>query len=167
MTPRRPLPRRAHALALAAGTAIVLPAIAAACGDDAPTTAERYCASVQANLAVLESPAIQTDLDITATLDLYRSIADEAPIAVEPEWQQLVQSLETAATVNPADPASVQLAADTARITEPAAVRVQQYTQQICGVAIGDPPPVTDVVTATTLPPDGTDGEGTLADDGA
>ena len=80
---------------------------------------------------------------------------------------QLVQSLETAATVNPADPASVQLAADTARITEPAAVRVQQYTQQICGVAIGDPPPVTDVVTATTLPPDGTDGEGTLADDGA
>lgn len=167
MTPRRPLPRRAHALAFAAGATVALAVLAAGCGSDAPTAAERYCGLVQANLAVLESPAIQTDLDITATLDLYRSIADDAPIAVEPEWLQLVQSLETAATVNPSDPASVQLAADTARITEPAAVRVQLYTEQICGIEIGDAPTATDVVTATTLPPDGTAGEGTLADDGA
>jgi len=171
MTPRRPSAiRRAPARTLTAGLGttgllglaalVVLPA----CGSD-PSRAERYCSDVQANLAALVTPAIATEADIAATLDLYRSLADQAPIAVQPEWERLVQSLETAATVNPADPASVQLAADTARITESAAVRIQQYTNQICGVAIGDVPPATDIVTATTLAPPDT---GSVpADDGA
>lgn len=166
MSPRRPhVSRRARAaLALVAAPALAL--AVAACGSS-PTRAETYCGEVQTNVAVLESPAIQTQVDIDATLDLYRTLADDAPIAVQPEWQQLVESLQTAATVNPADPASVQLAADTARITESAVVRIQQYTNQICGIAIGNVPPVTDIVTATTLPPPDTATDGSSSDDGA
>ena len=165
MPPGRPLlARRAHVALLAfAGAAALL---GAACGSS-PTKAEDYCGRVQANVAALVSPAIQTQVDIDATLELYRSFAEDEPIAVQPEWERLAQSLETAATVNPADPASVQLAADTARITESAVVRIQQYTNQICGIAIGDVPPVTDIVTATTLPPPDTGPDGSSSDDGA
>ncbi len=166
MTLRRSAVYRRARISLAPVLVSGLTLAAAACGSD-PTRAETYCGEVRANLATLVSPAIQTEVDIDATLELYRMLAEQAPIAVQAEWERLVVSLETASTVNPADPASVQLAADTARITESAAVRIQQYTNQICGVAIGDVPPVTDIVTATTLPPLDTSTDDSAADDGA
>ena len=87
--------------------------------------------------------------DVDLTLELYRSIADQAPV-VEPEWQQLVLNLETASTVDPNDPASLQLAADTARASTAAATRVQEYTSQTCGLQIGQVPAIT--LPPTTVP---------------
>jgi len=60
----------------------------------------------------------------------------------------MMSSLETAVTVDPADPASMQLVADTARASEPAANRVITYTQQKCGALIGNMAP-----TATAAAP--------------
>jgi hypothetical protein len=143
-----------RSLALVALGAIV--SFAAACSDDGGRFAERYCSQVQLHLETLNAPQIDDGADISRTIDTYRSIAAAAPAAVEPEWQQLVASLETASTVDPADAASLQRVADTARSSRPAATRVQQYTERTCALQIADPPPVTNPVTATTSPPDPT-----------
>ena len=124
-----------------------------ACSDDKGRAAEGYCSQIARHIDSLNSPGIDDGADITRTIDVYRTITSAAPVAVEPEWQQLLASLETAATVDPADPASLQRVADTARSTRPAATRIQQYTQQTCAIAIADPPPVTNPVTATTTIP--------------
>lgn len=129
-----------------AALAVPLSLLLGACDNDGGNTGEAYCGAIQDSLTSLASPAIVTPDDIDVTLDLYRSIADRAPAAVEPEWRQLVISLETASTVDPADRASLQLAADTARASTRAATRVLEYTSQTCGLQIGQ-------VAAVTLPP--------------
>jgi hypothetical protein len=128
----------------------------AGCSDDEGRAAEGYCGQIAAHIETLDAPDIDDGADITRTLDVYRTITSAAPVAVEPEWQQLLSSLETAATVDPADPESLQRVADQARSTRPAATRIQQYTQQTCAIDIADPPPVTNPVTATTTPPTST-----------
>ena len=126
-------------------------AVFAGCGNAGPNKTEAYCLDVQTNLNSLDTPNIATQQDIESTLELYRSIAAGAPVAVQPEWQQLVASIETAATVNPTDQTSMQRAADAARSTQPAAIRIQQYTSQECGLQIGAVPTRTNPVTATTV----------------
>jgi hypothetical protein len=161
MAPRTPSSRRASAATAASAPTVaavagaVLALLVAGCGDP-PRSAERYCGEVQTNLVAIATPSIATPDDITATLDAYRSVAAQAPAAIEPEWQVMIASLETAATVVPDDPASMQRVTDAALSSQPAATRIQQYTQQTCGTAIGTPPPPTNPVTVTTLPPDDT-----------
>ena len=132
---------------------LVAAAVLSSCSEGAGRTAEGYCGQIQLHLSALNEPAIDDGADIDDAIEVYRTITAAAPAAVEPEWQQLLTSLETASTVDPADPASVQRVADTARATKPAATKVQQYTQQTCALRIADPPPVTNPVTATTAPP--------------
>jgi hypothetical protein len=151
MPPRTPSSRRA---AMLVGVLVVAGAGGAtACGAP-PRSAERYCGEVQTRLVAIATPNIATPDDITATLDAYRAVAAQAPAAIEPEWQVMIASLETAATVVPADPASMARVTDAALSSQPAATRIQQYTQQTCGTAIGAPPPPTNPVTATTVPPE-------------
>lgn len=157
MPPRVPSFRRAATLAAEAMVLVAMVLVAgvgmAACGEPA-RSAERYCGEVQTRLVVIATPNIATPDDITATLDAYRAVAEQAPAAIEPEWQVMIASLETAATVVPADPASMARVTDAALSSQPAATRIQQYTQETCGTAIGTPPPPTNPVTATTVPPE-------------
>jgi hypothetical protein len=139
--------------------ACLLAGIVAACGSDAPQRTEgAYCAAVGEQQAALGAPVIATEDDIDATLRLYRDMAAKAPIAVEEEWNVMVTAIETASTVDPADPASAQLAADTARQSTQAAKRVVEYTQQKCGVTIGNVPvtsPPTSLTPDTATPATG------------
>jgi hypothetical protein len=121
----------------------------AACGNES-RSAEGYCGEIAQHLESLNAPAIDDGADITAAIALYRRITSAAPAAIEPEWAQLLASLETASTVDIADPASIRLVADTARSTRPAATRIQQYTDRTCALHIADPPAATNPVTATT-----------------
>ena len=125
----------------------------AGCSKDAGNTGEGYCTVVAANLETLNSPDIDSGEDIFVTLSIYRDVTAAAPVAIEPEWQQVLIGIETASTVDAANPESVQLAADTARRSKAAATRVQQYTQQLCALSIGDPPPITNPVTVTSTIP--------------
>lgn len=121
-----------------------------ACGDDPnQRTESNYCTQVGNHLTELNSPLIATPDDIDRVVDAWRTVAGAAPLAIEPEWEVMVDNIETAATVDPDDPESMQLVADTARRSEQAANRVISYTQQRCGALIGDVAP-----TATTLAPD-------------
>ncbi len=154
------LPRRRRVDRIAATStacAIALAAsLGAACSDDTDRSTAAYCAAVSEHLALVATPAIATPDDVTATIGAYRAIVSHAPAAIEPEWQQLVDALEAASSVDPADPASVAAVTDTALRTAPAAVRIQQFTQQTCTLDIGTPPPPTNPVTATA--PDTTGG---------
>ncbi|MGD9999551.1 MAG: hypothetical protein AB7L17_17845 [Ilumatobacteraceae bacterium] len=127
-----------------------------ACSDEPGNTLARYCTEVNANIETLNNPQIATPTDISATIDLYRQIGDTAPADVAPEWQVMIDSLETASTVSIDDPDSVATANEVALSSQAAATRIQQYTQQHCGTSIGVPPTPTNPVTATTLPPPST-----------
>ena len=55
-------------------------------------------------------PRLRTIADIDTVLALYRELGDLAPLAIDADWDALVLNYETASTVVPADPASVQRA---------------------------------------------------------
>lgn len=113
-----------------------------ACSDDAAQRTEaNYCKQVNERLADLSAPVISTQADIDRVVGAWRAVSAAAPLAIQDEWVAMVDNVVTAATVDPADPASVQRVADRARETEPAADRVIIYTQTTCGVTIGSAAP--------------------------
>jgi len=134
--------------------AVAVPLALAACGDDAPQRTEtNYCTQVGNHLADLNATAIASSSDVSRVLAAWRAVAATAPIAIETEWTAMVRNVETAATVDPNDPASMQRVADTARESEPAANRVIAYTQQKCGALIGSvAPTATSAAPATAAP---------------
>jgi hypothetical protein len=130
--------------------------LGAACGGgEPPGDSERFCGEVQANSAALTTaPATEDEID--GFLDEYRRIGELAPLAIEPHWQALVLNYETASTVEPEDPESVQRAVGRAYATERSAVAVKTWLLANCNVDIGPvstivppapPPPPTTVVT--------------------
>ena len=111
-----------------------------ACSDPDPRTETAYCGQIAANLEDLNSPDISTITDIGRVLRAYRAVAAAAPVAVEAEWDTMVGVMQTAITVDPNEPESLQKVADTARASEPASKRVVSYTQERCGLTIGVAP---------------------------
>lgn len=134
--------------------AALLPLGAAACSDDAAQRSEaNYCTQVGNHLADLNAPSLATGDDIDRVVDAWRAVAQSAPLAIEEEWNTMVANIETASTVDPNDADSMQLVADSARSSEPAANRVIAYTQQRCGALIGSvaPTPTSPAPTATEV----------------
>ena len=132
-----------------------------ACGDNANQRSEaNYCTQVGNHLSALNTPVIGEGGDIDKVIDAWRAVSASAPLAVQAEWVTVVAALETAITVDPNDPASMQLVADTARESEPAATRVISYTQQRCGALIGSvaPTPATTALAVTESTPPATGG---------
>ena len=98
---------------------------------------------------------LATEDDVDATLDLYRELADLAPLAIEEEWRDLLVLVETTSTVAPDDPESVQRAVAVAFATERSAVAVRNWILANCGVDIGPVATIApqDPAATTTLPP--------------
>ena len=115
-------------------------AFASSCSDGDPRSESAYCGLVARHSSDLNSPVIETSLDIGRVLTAWRAVSDAAPIAIESEWKTMVDSMETAVTVDVEDPESMQKVADTARASEPAAKRVVSYTLERCGITIGIAP---------------------------
>jgi hypothetical protein len=109
----------------------------AACGSDSAGNAERFCGEIEVNRAALTSPDLRFTDDVEVLLELYRSIGELAPLAIEEEWDQLIVNYETASTVVPGDPESMQLVVVTALESEAAAARVGEWLTQNCGVDLG------------------------------
>ncbi len=123
--------------------AVCLTLTVAACGDDASGDAERFCGEIDENKALLTDPQLRTADDIDAVLELYRDIADLAPLSIETEWNQLVSAYETASTAEPGDEESVQEALAAVYSSEGAAVAVSRWLVANCAVDIG---PVVTIV---------------------
>jgi hypothetical protein len=149
---RRPrLPAR-----IAGAAAVLLTSIAiGACGGDDGSDAARFCADVRADVDGVVNPSLATAEELEVTLERYRSLAALAPVAIAEEWDALVVNLETAATVVPDDPDSVQRAVAQAYATERSAVAVADWLRANCAVELG---PVATIVpqarpTPATTPP--------------
>lgn len=115
--------------------------VLAGCSDDATQRTEaHYCTEVGNHISDLNAPVVATQADIDRVLKSWRTVSGSAPLAIQPEWEVVVNNVETASTVDPADPASLQKVADTARASEQASNRVIAYTMARCGAQIGTPP---------------------------
>ena len=122
------------------------------CGDDGPPGTAKFCGEVQEHSrALLTAPA--TLAEIPAFVDLYKRLERDAPLAIQPHWQALVLNYETASTVDPADPASVQRSFALAYQTEESAVAVHDFLLANCNVDLG---PVATIVSHGPVAPAGT-----------
>ena len=108
-----------------------------ACGDDGGGSAEQFCGEVAANRDALTNPQLQFTDDIEPVLDLYREVGELAPLAIEAEWQQLVEAYETASTVVPGDTESEQEALAAIYSSEQSAAAIERWLQDNCAVDIG------------------------------
>jgi hypothetical protein len=117
--------------------------IASCGGGGGGTSAERFCGEIDEHREELTDPAIATEADIGPLLDLYREIADLAPLSIEQEWRQLITAYETASTVVPGDAESEQAALAVIYSSEESAAAVSRWLQENCAVDIG---PVATIV---------------------
>lgn len=136
----------------------------AACGDDVGSDAERFCGELVADPSSVVAPPLGTPEELDATLERYRELADLAPVAVEDDFRSILTSLETASTVVPDDPDSVQRAVAQAYASERSAVAVRDWALANCGVDLG---PVATIVPhgPSVTPPPVTGPDGDPADD--
>jgi hypothetical protein len=132
--------------------ALAVVASAAACSNESGGNAERFCGEVAANKDALTNPQLTYSDDIEPLLELYRSIGNLAPLAVEDDWNQLVAAYETASSVVPGDQASEQEALAAIYSSEESAAAVDQWLRDNCAVDIG---PVFTIVphSPATAPP--------------
>lgn len=123
-----------------------------ACGAD-DRSAGRFCAELAEALPSLNGP-VALPSDVEAVVETYERLDGITPITIEREWHQLTELVQTAATVEPDDPASVQRVADAAYATERSARALASWVAQTCGLEL---PAVIGVEgttpTATTLAP--------------
>ena len=127
---RRPTP-------IASAAAVAAAVLLGACGDGGAGNAERFCGEIDENKALLTSPELAFADDVEPLLELYREIADLAPLAIEEEWRQLVTTYETANTVVLGDEESEQAALAAAYQSEAAAVAVADWLRTNCAVELG------------------------------
>jgi hypothetical protein len=138
--------------------AVALVATLAACGGDDGRQADagRFCQEAAEHTAAIVAPPLDDEAGLEATLDFYRAMGELAPLSIAEEWNQLVVALETAASLEPGNPASEQQVAATAYATEPAAYAVKVWLNRNCGVDIPittiAPHDVVPAITTTTAP---------------
>jgi hypothetical protein len=120
---------------------VLLVGLVACGGDDESGDAERFCGEVAEHRDLLTRPQLgasgDVDADIEALLAEYRRIGEFAPLAVEADWDQLVEAYETAAAVDAADPESEQAALEAVFRAERSAVAVADWLRRTCAVDIG------------------------------
>jgi len=111
--------------------------------------AERFCGEVAAHRDLLTRPELgasgDVEEDIDALLAEYRRIGELAPLSIEAEWDQLTAAYETAAAVDPGDPASEQEALEAIFRSERSAVAIARWLRTTCGINIG---PISTIVPA-------------------
>lgn len=129
--------RRLIATALVVGALVV-----SACSNTGSSDAERFCTEVGADPGAIVAPPLDSALAVEDTLSHYRQLLDLAPLGIEQEWEVLLVTLETATTVVPEDPASMQRAMAQAFASERSAVEVHEWVLANCGIDLG---PVTTI----------------------
>ena len=115
---------------------IAITLVGCAGGDDAGS-AGRFCGEIQVNAELLTQPNLQFEDDIEPFLDLYREIAELAPLSIEAEWDQLISAYEIASTVVPGDSESEQTALAAIYSTEKSAAAIDRWLEKTCAVDIG------------------------------
>jgi hypothetical protein len=126
---RSPRPLRA----LAATSTLVLLATTAC--SEPETSGGQFCATLSESMPVLAGK-VDSQLDIDTLVETYTTLDGRTPLAIEESWHQLTVLVQTAATVAPDDPASVQAMADAAYASERSAREVATWVQATCGFSM-------------------------------
>jgi hypothetical protein len=125
-----------HVTLLIVGVAAVL-ALPGCDDDDGAGDAEQFCADVADNVEALRAiPA--TDDAVDDLIELWRDIGDDAPLAIEAEWDEHTDNLELAWTSD-----DQQEVVASAFASERSAVTVAAWLNDNCGIDFG---PVTTIV---------------------
>jgi len=134
---------------IASGAALVaIGVLTAGCGGETGDTAT-FCGEVKAHAAELvSSPKTLSEVD--DFIGIYERIDRVAPLEIQPHWQVLLLNYETANTVDPAKPESVQKALRQAYESEKSAVKVHDFLLSHCNVDLG---PVATIVAQAPTPP--------------
>lgn len=122
------------------------------CGNAAQRSAERFCGELTAHANEIKTPPKSAD-EVPALITLYSKMGEVAPLDIEADWEKLYGNLKTANSVDVADPASKQRAADSAYATVRSATAVVTWAQQNCGLdlgPVGSVPGGAQVVESTT-----------------
>ena len=124
--------------------AVASAALLIGCGSgERSGDAERFCGEVKAHTRAIVRPRLRNVADVDALLTLYRDLGELAPLAIEADWDALTLNYETASTVVPGDPESMQRVAARAYATEQSAVAVHDWLMANCAVDLG---PVATIV---------------------
>ena len=113
-----------------------------ACGEATPGS---RCGCLREELkqsSEIVAATINSDLELTATLEIYRRLQTLAPLAVAQEWSNVVQAIETANTVVPGDPAASNVLLPPATKAK-LRTTIREWAMASCDVDLG---PVTTLV---------------------
>ena len=127
----------------------------AGCGEPATRSTGRFCGELQAHATEIQTVPAKVE-EIPALITLYSKMAEVAPLEIEGDWETVYGALKTANTLNLADPASKQKAADVAYAATQAANNVVTWAKDNCAIDIGPVPIVpggADIETTTTTLP--------------
>lgn len=142
---------RGRAAVVCTLAAVVAVASACSASGEAVRTDGAYCTVVGDRLADLNTTSFTDPATVDRVLTSWREVGAAAPLAVQPEWEQVLEAMQLAAEVDPADAEAVQSMADSLREAQPAADRVIDYTYRLCGAVIGGVTPV--ITTPLQVPP--------------
>lgn len=139
-----------------AATPVAVLFVLAACSEP-ETSGGQFCASLSESMPVLAGK-VESALDIETLVETYTTLDERTPLAIEESWSQLTLLVQTAATVAPDDPESVQAVADVAYATERSARDVATWVQATCGFSMPamegiEGPVTTPPAVPTTAPP--------------
>ena len=151
--PRSPVAAVTVAITVLTGAAILV-----GCGsDDDGGDTQRFCAEVAANVAAIVTPPLATEDDVDDDArPLPRPGGHGADRDRRGDGATCCCNVETASTVVPEDPESVQRTVAVAFATERSAVAVQNWVLTNCGVDLGPVATIApqDPAATTTLAPD-------------
>jgi hypothetical protein len=111
-----------------------------ACDDDGAGDAEQFCTSVAENVDALRANPV-TAVAVEDLIDLWRDVGDDAPLAIEEEWNTHADNLELAWS---GDDQQDVLASTFA--AERSAVAIAAWLEDNCAIEWG---PVTTIVPGT------------------
>jgi hypothetical protein len=140
--------RLAPPVIAAAAALAAVGALVAGCGGDGGDTAA-FCGEVKAHATELVSSP-KTLREVPAFIGLYERIDRVAPLEIQPHWQVLLLNYQTANTVDPGKPESVQKALRQAYESERSAVKVHDFLLDHCNIDLG---PVATIVAQTPAAP--------------
>ncbi len=113
---------------------LCLALVASACGQPA-RTATNFCRQLAKEAPGITQPTV-TSADIATMLDRYKRLGEVSPLAIEKDWESLIELLSVASRVKANDPESVQAVVDMAYSTEKAADAAAKWIVETCGVDI-------------------------------
>lgn len=146
-------PRSTRVALVGAGLVLAAAAVTA-CDRGGGGSSARFCARVAANEAELFEPMVApTRQGAEELIELWRQVGDDAPLAIEADWDAYVLSLETALT------ADEQEVLARAYATERSGIAIAEWLAANCSITI----PVATIV--PPAPPESTSAPATtLAD---